>query len=306
MRWYVIAQAAALLIAIEVRAMPKNNTLTEVEFERCFHVLLAVTNEHQVASDWLELNLTPKLSMKGAISVVSAGSGNGDFDALVIKHLLAHGATKITYYAVEPSDALAQLLEKRLNQFGSKLELTVLRSTFETAEIPKGVDLAVFAHSLYYIPDRAAAIRKAFELINEQGKILFVHQTQLGISQVQRKFMAAYTGDTQRMFNSEDLLNLLQDMKFPYFQQMIPATLDISDCLDGSSQRGDDLIRFFLESNLNQLNPDQWKAIRTFLNDLSIERGPKRCLYHPVSITLVARQAEALPTTSMIEGRRSP
>ena len=148
-----------------------------------------------MAAQWVKSNVNPRLLEKDSVSILSVGSGTGDFDFMILDSLIRERAKKINYFAVEPSITHATKLETRLCEaFGDEITSKVVPTGFESASLIDKFDVIVFAHSLYYIQDREVAIERAFDLLAGNGQILVVHQTPIGIAQIQKKFMLRLAG----------------------------------------------------------------------------------------------------------------
>jgi SAM-dependent methyltransferase len=302
MSWYLLAHLMAGIFMSDVFAGNQTaNRLTEAQYAVCFSALLTVSKEHEVSADWIQSNLIPTLVSKPSLRVLSVGSGTGDFDSMILKQLVKSGAKHVDYTCVEPSSKHVSQLSEKLSQEGPGISLHILNSPFQEARVKGPFDLVLFAHSLYYFEDRRQAIELAFSLAPE-GQVLFVHQTPFGIAQIQRKFMQRLTGRTDEMFTSEDLLAILRARHIPYFQQDLPTTLDVTECLQGSCQ-GKHLLNFFLESDLETISGQDLQTLTDFVRDLAPrDSNGRHQLLHPVSIIIGSLDPSRLPVHGMVKG----
>jgi SAM-dependent methyltransferase len=258
--------------------------LSDEAYARCFREFRRDCKEWRAMLGWTQNRLLRDLSAKEKLAVLSVGSGNGDFDFRFIKILLEK-IKALEYVMVEPNDVHCRLLRKRfVGEAFPQVNFEIDPMPFEEFAIARPFDLVLFTHCLYYIPDRQQAILHALEAIKDEGLVLIFHQTPLGIHQVQQEFLKRVKGYDGEMFNSQDLQDLLDRLEIPYRLEVLDSFLDVTDCFHTDSQRGANLLCFFLESDVLQLNPRVRGEIMDYIKALTIDDNGRLLLRQPVAI----------------------
>lgn len=258
--------------------------LSDEAYARCFREFRRDCKEWRAMLGWTQDRLLKNLPAKERLAVLSVGSGNGDFDFRFIKILLKKIKT-LEYVMVEPNEVHCRLLRERfVDEVFPQVNFGIDPIPFEEFAIPRPFDLVLFTHCLYYIQDRRRAILHAMETIEDDGLVLIFHQTPLGIHQVQQEFLKRVKDYDDEMFNSRDIQDLLDSLEIPYRLEVLDSFLDVTDCFNTNSQRGANLLCFFLESDVRQLNPRVRWEIMDYIKDLTIYDNGRLFLRQPVAI----------------------
>lgn len=118
----------------------------------------------------------------GLVAVLSVGCGDGALDAPLAAALAdVRPQRPVRYVGVEPYAGSARAFEAALGRLGRPgrpaLDVEVHHTTFEafTAQ-PRGpFDVVTFVHSLYYVPDVAATLRTAYDLLRPGGELVVLN-----------------------------------------------------------------------------------------------------------------------------------
>lgn len=233
---------------------------------------------------WVQQHLLGRLTAKPSFTVLSVGTGSGDFDFKFIKALQSK-IKELQYVAEEPNQEFCKKLRIWLAHHHFRhLDFEIEPEPFEELAAARRFDLVHFTHVLYYIPDREGAILHAVDLVSPAGPILIFHQTPLGINQIQRRFLAQVKGHTAEMCSSQDIQAILDKLGIPYHLEIIEGYLDVTECLRPQSPTGLELLSFFLESEVRHLRPARQEEIIDYLAALSISERGRHLLFHPVAI----------------------
>lgn len=249
-----------------------------------FKAFKRISSECEAMLGWIERTLRSEIPENDNFAILSVGCGSGDFDLELIQ-ILKTRIPRIDYVAVEPNHVHCQQSAERL--VASPLEgirCVIHPVPFEEFHTDERFDLIHFTHCLYYIPDREAAILHAVKLLVDGGRVVVFHQTPMGINQIQRKFLKRTKGDTNEMFSSKDLEEILDRNRIPYRLEVLDSTLDITDCFGLDSKMRDTLLSFFLECDVRELDPATKQGILSYLQELSFYDQERRLIYHPVAI----------------------
>jgi SAM-dependent methyltransferase len=253
-------------------------------YAHCFLTFRKHSTEWLAMLRWSQEHLLPRLPVKSPFAVLSVGAGNGDFDRRFVP--IIHSRLKnLEYTMVEPNEALCRQLRERLaGHADDGVRFEIDSFGFEDFVIRRPFDLVHFTHSLYYIPDRQAAIDHALQAIGQDGLVLIFHQTPWGIDQVQQRFLKRVKGDDQEMICSREIQEILDRRGMPYSLEILESHINVSECFRPGSAEGEALLSFFLESDVRALDPALKHEVVEYLYDLSYPREDRRLLHHPVAV----------------------
>ena len=139
-------------------------------------------------------------------------------------------------------------------------------------------------HSLYYMENKIAAVRKALSLIRPCGRVVVFNGTTKGIQELRRRFLWEARGDEDDTFTSEELVALLDILKLPYRYEAIPSWVDVTECFFGPAFEGRLLLDFILECDTSLLPEDLLLSIMQYLSKMAHKRGGRYFMYHPVGV----------------------
>ena len=138
---------------------PYASSLCHDRYAECFEAYKRISTEWECMRQWIHDNLLDSLPHKENISILSVGSGSGDFDLQLIE-LVASKFKSVDYVAVEPNKVHSQQFKIRTITYllqGIRFRIHTL--PFEELRIDKRFDLIHLTHCLYYVPDRAGAVK---------------------------------------------------------------------------------------------------------------------------------------------------
>lgn len=267
------------------------SSLCHDRYAECFEAYKRISTERECMRQCIHDNLLDSLPHKENISILSVGSGSGDFDLQLIE-LVASKFKSVDYVAIEPNKVHSQQFKIRTIGYplqGVRFKIHTL--PFEELRIDTRFDLIHFTHCLYYIPDRAGAVLKALNMIVDHGIVLIFHQTPMGINQIQRKFLKRVKGTEKDMFSSKELQDILHRYHIRYRLNMMNSFLDVSDCLIADSETTQKLISFFLECDTRQLLPEIRQEIYQFIKELSCNDQGHSLIFQPVAVFFLFKSA---------------
>ena len=123
----------------------------------------------------------------------------------------------------------------------------------------------------------------------ERGLILVFHQTQLGINEIQRRFMKRAKGSENEIYSSRDIYRLLRSLKVSFDFVLLEGMLDVSDLFALHSHRSDLLLNFFLECRADLLSSEFKKEVVSFIKKLAIAENGRQLIHHPVGVFCISR-----------------
>jgi SAM-dependent methyltransferase len=258
--------------------------LSPEAYAHCFLTYRRHSTEWLATLKWCQEHLAPRLPRKSPFAALSVGAGNGDFDRRFVS-ILNSRVRNLEYVMVEPNEALCSKLRENMAGHaddGVRLEINPL--TFEDFVIRRPFDLVHFTHCLYYIPDRQGAIGHALQALGPDGRVLILHQTPWGISQVQQRFLKRIKGSDEEMLSSRDIQEILELSSIPYQLETVESHINVSECFRPGSAEGEALLSFFLESDVRGLDPALKQEVIEYLDELVYTKKDRRLLHHPVAV----------------------
>jgi SAM-dependent methyltransferase len=136
------------------------------------HALFEGRSDQRVnLTDWLVGHLAVRAD--SPTRVVSIGCGDGSVDVAVAAALTSCGQ-RVEYVGVEPHAPSARTFGVSLAGV-AMADASVLVQPFEQAR-PAGLfDVVLAVHSLYYVADLAATLRRAYALLAPGGEVIVLH-----------------------------------------------------------------------------------------------------------------------------------
>ncbi|MEW6386611.1 MAG: class I SAM-dependent methyltransferase [Thermodesulfobacteriota bacterium] len=266
-------------------------------YARCFATFRSISNEWQAMLKWSGEVLPGLLPAKEQLSILSVGSGTGEFD-VEFARLLQAKFKSLQYVTIEPNLTECRQLQSRIAASHlDKIQFEIDPVAFENFPRQQRFDLILFSHCLYYLPDRDQALTQARDLLLGSGLLLIFHQTPQGIDQIQQRFMRRVKGDENEMFTSREIQAILEGHRLPYRLEVLESFLDVTSCFQPDSPTGRELLSFFLESDVRQVRPELQQEIVAYLKEISFPNQERRLLYHPVAVfCLFAPKATVSPS----------
>jgi SAM-dependent methyltransferase len=263
--------------------MSKTNPLSDQEYAECFDAFKKVSTEWSAIEEWLSHEFLPFVEGREGADVLSIGSGTGDFDLNLMKMLLGK-IPHIRYVAMDPNQNHNREFFSRYEKSGLKLDFfEIMPQPFGHDNLEGSFDLIHMTHCLYYIPDREKAIIKAYDLLKPHGILLIFHQTALGINEIQRAYMKQVKGHEKEMFSAYDILQIFKKLGLKFNFEILVSDIDVTDCME-ENESGDRILSFFLESDLNGIEPYLKKEIINTLKETCRVHEGKYQLFHPTGI----------------------
>lgn len=267
-------------------------------YAESYELRKAASTMTTAAIDWFSSNATLLLGDRHSdsqknhtFSVLSIGSGEGDIDLEIIQSFIPKLKPRwkgLKYIALEPNPIHRDRFLERLDQtsFGENVEVSVRGDSFEPDKVDSGekYDLVLLTHVLYYFDDPYQAIQGALKQTKPGGQVVIVHQTAIGIPQIQREHMLEVKGDQNEMFTSEDIRDLLNAKSQQHQSYNVDARLDVTDCLQGL-ESGVKIMSFCLECDLRQLQSAKFtKILQAFWRLAEIEDTGKAFIKEPIGV----------------------
>ena len=222
-----------------------------------------------------------------SVSVMSVGAGHGYYE----KQLATEVEFNIDYIlAVEPNKCFEGELRENLNSTGSKFRIDLCKFD-ENYESNESFDLIIFQHSLYYMKNPVASLKRAKKLLKEGGKIVVLIAGEQGISRQISLTLNKHLKDSSKLphlFGAPELINGLEACSIQH--EVIEEQITLVDNDDFISGRDKKLFPSFLTqieyetlpANVQESLYDRIKAM-SFVDESS---GRYKCTSCTVLITI--------------------
>ncbi|WP_123391571.1 class I SAM-dependent methyltransferase [Nocardioides aurantiacus] len=220
----------------------------------------------------------------GPVSVLSVGCGDGALDVRVAaRAVAARPARPVRYVGVDPwagsADSWAAAMAGlRCDALSAESQV----ATFADARLTGRFDVVTFVHSMYYVPDVAAALRAAYDLLRPGGELLVLSGPR-GVLNALTDVLAPPVAGHRQWF-SEDVARGLADAGLrPEPTTTLAARLD----LVGASDR---VLDFTVQGRLTpRLRPLVREYLAAVARTDPAYDGPR--VPHPVDVHRVVRAA---------------
>ena len=243
------------------------------------------SDQQRLVIDWFADRVAPTLPPEGSFRVLSIGCGSGILDVSIATRLLKQ-TNDLHYVGVDPNQIeceafLQQFTDASLDQ----ARVEVVPATFEDFEAGCSFDLIHFVHSLYYMPDPAAALEKARKLLAPGGRLIVFHAPCEALNDLTVRFWdKEYARPT---FFAEDFAEILDAWRWDYERERVDARLEVSPLADADSSIGLALRDFIVQFDSRRLPFPVQDLVGRYLRLISVEDGGETHIPHPVDVFVI-------------------
>lgn len=216
---------------------------------------------------WLVDLLTPRAVTD--TRVLSVGCGDGSVDVEVATALASLGHV-VDYLGVEPHPSSAQAFLARLTEVAG-VHAGVAESSFAQVDTEGTFDVVLAVHSLYYVHDLAATLRRARGLLAPGGVLVVLHAPCEALNRLVRLLAPG-----RRQEFSDQVAAELRGLGESPEVTRIENRLDLTETGDADTDRR--LIDFTVQARLPAAVQ---RAVRTVLAEQALP-GPGLVVEHPV------------------------
>lgn len=154
-----------------VRGRPPLEPLDPAEYALGHAQFESRSDQRARLTRWLVRHLAVRAA--APTRVLSIGCGDGSVDASVAAELASRGH-EVDWVGVEPHAPSGRLFLDRM-QSTEGVRATLLTDRFDRAQPGGSHDVALAVHSLYYVDDLAATLRRACSLLAPGGELVVLH-----------------------------------------------------------------------------------------------------------------------------------
>jgi SAM-dependent methyltransferase len=214
------------------------------------------------------------------ITILSVGSGIGDFDIEIIQAIKDHGLKIKKYVCVEPIGKNIEPLKANLRKVLADDKFEVKESFFEICEFSESFDFIHSVHVIHWMSDPVLALKKMDSLLEEDGLSVSVLQSEKGMPRIYE----ALKPSTKGSLTAESLMAMTQSAGIEYNLDYVSAHLDVSSIIK-QEELGKKILQFVISSRLNQV---QYEESIPVIRHLAKEEDGKFLIEEPFAF--ISRQ----------------
>ncbi len=259
--------------------------LDEARFLETHGIYEGRSDQRQRIIEWFGEAIAPMLRRDRPFRVLSVGCGSGVLDVPVATQL-ASRTDGLDYVGVNPNRVECELFGRLFR--GASLpraRVEVVPAPFEAFETDRAFDLIHFVHSLYYLPDPAAALEKARKLLAPGGRLVVFHAPCEALNDLAVRFWdKTYARPT--LF-AEDFAQLLDRWGWAYERRRVEATVDVTPFVKRDAEIGLALRDFIVQVDSQCLPPPVQEIVERYLRLIAVEDRGRDQIAHPVDVFFI-------------------
>lgn len=208
-------------------------------------------------------------SQKG-YRILSIGCGIGFFEQSFIKRLLSRKKS-LHFVGVDPKQEDCLKTQKWCQElstsYPANFEFKIHPVRFDSFQSPQTFDIILLIHSLYYFCEIEPSIRKSYELLKEGGMaIVGIAPRQL----LNEPYYHAYRRlHGKPPWFSEGVRKVLTECNFPFRQETIKFSANITECFRKESELGKRFLDFAIGANTSYFSPFQLRTLLDYFDTVS-------------------------------------
>lgn len=254
-------------------------TLDASRYAQTFAVFVARSFEYPAMTDRL-VGVAADLPDGFACLDIGAGTGKviGDW-------LAAGGRRPGRYVAIEPNPDHVTALRETVA--ACDIEADVIVEPFHHGFAIEGeYDLALFSHSVYWLGDPAACVRRAYDALRPGGWVVVFVQGPFGVHPMARLYEPLFERDRPRGPNHElSSHELVRDLRAAGLDPRVdfdPTPLDLTGLFDAGAERErDEFISFCLQIEFAELAEPIKSDVIAYLRAACVEEAQRLLWYEP-------------------------
>lgn len=244
-----------------------------VDYARGHALFEARSDQRQAIIGWLDTQLGAHPT-DAPLSVLSVGCGAGEVDAPLAARAAARArpGVALRWDGIDPHAPSVAAFAAAVSRAAPGVQVGQLACTFAEVDTDERYDVVTFVHSMYYVPDVAAALRHAVSLLAPGGRLLVLHAPLGALNELAAALAPETNGHPQWWSDTvaEELRRLEVDVEL----EELDAQVDLTGC--GTADRA--LLDFTVQA---ELTDEARPAVFAALHAAALP-GPGLRLPHPV------------------------
>lgn len=281
------ATAPLELLRTSLAERPALPPLSPVAYARAHATYEAHSDQRALLVRWLTGELAGLLPGPGPRTVLSIGPGDGSVDAPLARSLVP-GRGPLTWVAAEPDPVVGERCRARLADAVGPAGTAVLHpGTFATLGDVAGAgraDVVLAVHSLYYVPDLAAAVADAAARLAPGGSLVALLAPLEDLCLVTEA-----VGPASHRWWAGDLPAALSAAGLHGRTVRLAGRLDVTACADPASTAGAQVLDFLVGADCAALDPAVRGVLLDALAAIGTRSGGRVLVPHPVDAVVATR-----------------
>ncbi|HEV8052841.1 MAG TPA: class I SAM-dependent methyltransferase [Parachlamydiaceae bacterium] len=208
-----------------------------------------------------------------AVKVLSIGSGTGDFDFQIISSIFANKLAIKKYVCIEPIKENTEPLKANLRKVLTEDQFEVIESIFEDSDFSTSFDFIHNVHVIHWMKDPVAALKKMDNLLKENGLVVSVLQSNMGMPRIYDRLKSNLQGG----LTAEKLMKKTNAEGLNYHMDYVSAQLDVTSIIH-REETGKKILQFVISSKLDE---NQFEQLILLIKELAKEENGKFIIEEP-------------------------
>ena len=257
---------------------------THAEFE-------ARSNQRERIIAWLCDYSDDVVTRSGDLSLLSLGCGDGSVDVPTTRKL-AGKADQVRFVGLDPNGAQLAKLEQGFAA-AALPNVTMETHAIELAnfDTDERFDHIHCVHSFYYMPDPAAALEHAMEMLTPGGELVLFHAPCEDLNSLSALFYNKYY-ERATLF-AEDFVLLLDESGHSYKRERIDARIDVTSLFDEEHVHEHELRDFILQFDSHKLPAAVVDPVERYMRLIAEGSRNDAWIAHPVDVFVIRRRSDA-------------
>jgi ubiquinone/menaquinone biosynthesis C-methylase UbiE len=259
--------------------------LDDDRYHKTHEAFEARSNQREGILAWLCEHSGKQATRTGDLRVLSIGCGDGSVD-LPTARTLGDKSDHVHFAALDPNQAQLSQLEKAFAVAAlSNVTLTTHAKQLGDFDADERFDHIHCVHSFYYMPDPAAALELAIEMLADDGELLLFHAPCEDLNSLSARFYDKYYERTTPF--AEDFVTLLDESGHNYRRERIHARIDVTSHFDTHSTHGHELRDFILQFDSSCLPSTVVDLVERYIRVIAEGTSSAASIAHPLDVFVI-------------------
>lgn len=245
------------------------------------------SGQRELIIAWFRQHSAKQPAQAGTRRVLSIGCGDGSVDVPMAR-ALAGKCGSLEYVGVDPNAAELQQCQTSFATADLPgVTSTTHEGTFDEFEGNGLFDHIHCVHSLYYMPDPAAALERALGLLAEGGELVLLHAPRKELNALTSRFYDKHYG--RKTLFADDFADVLDATDFSYRRERIEARIDVTPMFGSQQKEAHALRDFILQFDSRSMPVAVTEPVERYLRLIADGTRSSASIAHPVDVFVIQR-----------------
>ncbi|MEM7409345.1 MAG: class I SAM-dependent methyltransferase [Myxococcota bacterium] len=260
--------------------------LDEARFLETHALYEGRSDQRQRIIEWFAREITPARRRDRPFQMLSVGCGSGLLDLPILQGLSSRSA-EVHYVGVNPNRVECAAFERLFRETAPQgVSVELVPATFEAFQTDLVFDHIYFVHSLYYMPDPAAALEKARKSLAPGGRLIVFHAPCEALNDLAELFWKKE--HSRPTLFAEGFAKLLDRWGWNYQQSRVEGAVEVTPLLEGDTDAGLALRDFIIQFDGRSLPASVQEQVARYLRLVAFEHQGRNFISHPVDVFSIA------------------